>query len=220
MSIAAGEIGKQAVEQFSKTGGDATSRGGFDMPGERASFDSRDIARSDTGRPGAGFDGPWDRQDSIAEVSGEKFQFNDSQDNKFKGLDASINDYNNEVRNKSAGGDFQDVQQEGLTKSTPEEIAKARLEFQKTRNDLIKNWEDVNNRTWPTYDQDVATSEGKTIRKKGDRYDAHHVKPLELGGNNTVENITPMHAKDHFDKQGIHQHGSAYDRMVKAAKEV
>ncbi|EIC19466.1 hypothetical protein [Thiorhodovibrio frisius] len=63
MSIAAGEIGKQAVQEtVSKTGGDAATRGGFDVPGERPGFDTQETIRGDAGRPGAGFDGPWDEK--------------------------------------------------------------------------------------------------------------------------------------------------------------
>lgn len=62
MSIAAGEIGKQAVENFSKAGGDTASRSAFDMPGERANFGTQDLNRGDVERPGSGFDGSWDQK--------------------------------------------------------------------------------------------------------------------------------------------------------------
>lgn len=84
---------------------------------------------------------------------------------------------------------------------------------------MINQWENANNREWPRYEEDVTTKEGKAIRKAGDKFDAHHVQPLELGGQNTVDNLTPMHANDHQGKQGIHRLGGTYDNMVKTVRE-
>ena len=61
MSIAAGEIGKQAIQEtVSKTGGDAATRSGFDMPGEKKDFGAQDTTQGELGKPGKEFDGPWE----------------------------------------------------------------------------------------------------------------------------------------------------------------
>jgi hypothetical protein len=239
MSILAGEMGRKAVDEATRNvAGDVATRGvGFDVPGERQGFGAKEMGRGETGRPGTGFDGPWDHQDRSGETDKRHVIGNETVANETRPLaetgkpdqiqetalirdvDGTVKDYNGEVAKTSAGGEYQDVQSQNLERRRPEQVAEARSEFNKTRNELIDKWEETNQRKWPTYDEDVTTAEGKIIRKAGDRYDAHHVQPLELGGKNTAENITPMHAKDHFDKQGIHRPGGAYDNMVKAVKE-
>jgi len=136
-----------------------------------------------------------------------------------KDLDSTIKEYNEEVARDSAGGEYKDVRPENLQKKSSGEIAEARREFAKDKGELINQWENANNQKWPRYEEDVTTKEGKVIRKAGDKFDAHHVQPLELGGQNTPDNLTPMHASDHHDKQGVHRPGSAYDNMVKTVKE-
>lgn len=234
-----GDLGtkiNELIQQVGKDGPGKTS--GFDIPGESSGVDVKDAGKGDAGKLGSSFDGPWDRQDKLTEASKPELSGSEAEMSVTgsqgeagkntehietevkKDLDTVAKNYNDEVKQASAGGKYEEVEAEKLKKCSPEEIAKERSKFNKIRNELIKNWEDINQRKWPTYDKDVVTAEGKTIRKAGDRYDAHHVQPLELGGKNTSENITPMHAKDHFDKQGIHRPGGSYDHMVKAFKEV
>ncbi len=223
MQHVAGEVAKKALENVGQNMGDGVAgrKGGFDVPGEQPGFGAKDMGKGETGKLGSSFDGPWDKPDRPD--SGTEGRFEDrhgvdgretrpnvevTQDaGQSRDLGNAVQDYNKEVAQCSAGGDYKEVQGEGLQKRSPQEVAEARSEFNKTRKDMIDKWEETNQRKWPTYDQDVTTAEGKTIRKAGDRYDAHHVQPLELGGKNTAENITPMHAKDHFDKQGIHRPG-------------
>ena len=90
-----------------------------------------------------------------------------------------------------------------------------REEFDDKKAILKKEWEEVNGRSWPKYEEDVYSDSGKLIRKKGSDYDAHHTHPLSMGGKNEVGNITPLHAKEHYDKQGVHAPGSPYDRLDK-----
>lgn len=80
------------------------------------------------------------------------------------------------------------------------------------KNQLIKDWEAKNGKQWPTYKEDVYHN-GKMIRKVGERYDVHHIKPLEFGGRNTSDNLTPLHASNHFDHQGIHNSEGYYNEM-------
>lgn len=96
---------------------------------------------------------------------------------------------------------------------SPEEVLNKRLEFNEIRNDLKKEWSELNGQEWPQYNHDVYSDNGNLIRRAGNDYDAHHIRPLCLGGENSAENITPLHASDHYDKQGIHAVGTPYDLM-------
>ncbi len=104
-------------------------------------------------------------------------------------------------------------------KITPERNEIKREEFGQNKNSLIKSWEEINSQEWPTYDQDVYTNSGKLIRRKGDKYDAHHIHPLSLGGENSANNLMPLHALEHFDKQGVHASDSPYGKLEKYYKE-
>jgi hypothetical protein len=93
------------------------------------------------------------------------------------------------------------------------ENAEMRDEFDDSKGDLIRQWEDENGVKWPTYDEDIYTDSGNKIRGVGNRYDAHHIQPLTYGGENTASNITPLHALEHFDKKGVHASDSPFGRM-------
>ena len=69
--------------------------------------------------------------------------------------------------------------------------------------------------TEPKYDEDVYSSNGKMIRKAGGDYDAHHIQPLGMNGQNEASNITPLHANEHYDKQGVHAPDSPYSKLDK-----
>jgi hypothetical protein len=111
---------------------------------------------------------------------------------------------------------------EPYEKISPEENAKLREEFvdinpenEHNKEALIKKWEEENGKEWPRYTEDVYTHNGKLIRRAGDRYDAHHIHPLSMGGKNEASNITPMHAEKHYDKQGVHSSDSPYGKLEK-----
>ena len=93
------------------------------------------------------------------------------------------------------------------------------MEFEKTKDTLIKQWEDAHGVEWPRYTEDVyiTTKSGQVVlvRKKGQRYDAHHVEPLSAGGKNSASNITPLHYNDH---RAIHSKDGKCDRYVKAVE--
>jgi hypothetical protein len=103
-------------------------------------------------------------------------------------------------------------------KISPEENAKMREEFGKKKNELIGEWEKKNSKEWPCCKEDVYSSNGKLIRKAGDRYDAHHIKPLSFGGKNEAGNTTPISAEKHFDKQGVHSPISPYGKIEKTTQ--
>ncbi len=79
--------------------------------------------------------------------------------------------------------------------------------FDGMRERLIKEWEKINGREWPRYKEDVYAEDGVTILKHaGQRYDAHHIQPLSLGGENVASNITPLDEKNHKE---IHKKGGS-----------
>lgn len=102
-----------------------------------------------------------------------------------------------------------------LEKLSPEETAEKRQEFNKVKDKIKREWEAEHGMEWPKYEQDVYSENGRLIRRAGDDYDAHHIKPLGLGGENTSSNITPMHANEHFDSQGVHSPDSPYKQIEK-----
>lgn len=94
-----------------------------------------------------------------------------------------------------------------------EDVMNKRIEFNEIRSDLKEQWSAIYDREWPQYDKDIYSDSGNLIRRAGNDYDAHHIRPLCLGGENTATNITPLHASVHYDKQGIHAPGSPFDYM-------
>lgn len=100
-----------------------------------------------------------------------------------------------------------------IKKRTPEENAEKREEFDDQKARLKQEWEEINGRPWPKYDHDVYSANGKLIRKAGSSYDAHHIQPLGMGGENVASNITPLSAEVHYDKQGIHAPDSPYGKL-------
>lgn len=98
-------------------------------------------------------------------------------------------------------------------KCSSEETAAKREEFNQQKDALIQQWEKENGQKWPTYENDIYSSNGHLIRRAGDKYDVHHIQPLSMGGKNEVSNITPLHAECHYDRQGVHSANSAYAKL-------
>lgn len=133
-------------------------------------------------------------------------------------IDTLKNQYCDELKRLSPFKDTLDIdslRQDLFRRITPEETMEKRIEFDKMKPDLIREWEIHNHRPWPRYEHDVYSEAGNVIRSKGGLFDAHHAHPLGMGGENTVGNITPMNAVNHYDKQGIHAPGGAYDQLFK-----
>ena len=106
-----------------------------------------------------------------------------------------------------------DLKVEDLQKLSPEEVAEKRKEFKNDRDKLRTEWEKINDRPWPTYDKDVKNSRGEVIKKAGMKKDAHHIKPLSMGGENVASNITPIDKIKHSE---LHSGNSAYSALQKA----
>lgn len=96
-------------------------------------------------------------------------------------------------------------------RDTPE-TQSLREAFESHKKKLIHEWEIANNTEWPRYTEDVINPRtGKVIRHAGDRYDAHHIIPLGLGGDNAATNLAPIHVLDHIS---IHSASSSYSHIV------
>ena len=103
-------------------------------------------------------------------------------------------------------------------KQDTETVRAEREEFNGIKNTLINEWEEKNQEEWPRYEEDVVGENGTVIHRAGDRYDAHHIQPLEYGGMNTSDNITPIESKKHIGADGIHQ-SAEYKNLQSAMKE-
>lgn len=101
------------------------------------------------------------------------------------------------------------------TKLSPAETAKHRTEFNKTRDNIIKDWELNTGEKWPTYTEDIISEKtGKVLRKAGDRYDAHHIIENSYGGEHEWWNIQPAEFPTKH-QGGIHSSGSAANELFK-----
>ena len=129
-----------------------------------------------------------------------------------------LDDYLKDLKDKSEFDDTIKVDKDDvdiLKKISPEECAENRKYFDKNKNNLISQWEKDNGRDWPKYTKNVYDDNGKLIRQAGQRYDAHHIIPLELGGENKSTNITPLDIKSH--KQ-IHSNDGSCKNLVDVVK--
>ena len=97
----------------------------------------------------------------------------------------------------------------------PEKVADKREEFDENKAKLRKEWEELNHQEWPKYKEDVVNDDGKVIRKAGDNYDAHHIQPLQLGGENVASNITPLDVNSHRE---VHSSTGSCKRLVENVK--
>ena len=100
-----------------------------------------------------------------------------------------------------------------LMKLSHDEVSLRRDEFDEVKSKLKREWEILYDHSWPKYETDVFSLNEKLIRKAGHDYDAHHIQPLGLGGKNEALNITPLHAREHYDRQGIHSFDGPYNKL-------
>ena len=158
-----------------------------------------------------------------AEISGNETLETDMEnlnesDNAESDLENMINEYFDDLKSKSECPETipdRSFESSDLEKLSPDEVAEKREEFDEKKAELKRQWEETNGRPWPKYEQDVYSSNNKLIRKAGSDYDAHHIQPLGMGGKNEVNNITPLHAEVHYDKQGVHSTDSPYSKLDK-----
>ena len=153
-----------------------------------------------------------DKIENVVEKIGNEIQ----QEKLEKEIKELLKDYIKDLKSKSICPETisdKAIEASELKKITPEENAEMREEFSKKKNILKKEWEEKYERPWPTYEHDIYSANGKLIRKAGSDYDAHHIKPLCMGGKNEIDNITPLNAEVHYDKQGVHAPDSPYSKL-------
>lgn len=103
-------------------------------------------------------------------------------------------------------------------KMSPIETAKHRAEFDKVKNKVIKEWEENTGQKWPMYNENVISEKtGKIIRKKGDKYDAHHIIENTFGGEHEWWNMHPAKFPNEH-QAGIHGTGSPANTLFKGGK--
>lgn len=131
-------------------------------------------------------------------------------------LDETLQAYFKDLQEKSQYPDTisdKPFEASSLEKRAPEENAQMREEFDDRKTSLKREWETINGIPWPKYGHDVYSVNGKLIRTAGMDYDAHHIQPLGMGGKNEANNIAPLNAEVHYDKQGIHAPDSPYSKL-------
>lgn len=132
----------------------------------------------------------------------ERFQSPEAE----KSLSEVIKDYINDLKDKS---DSPETISESaidifkLERQTPEKVSEMREDFDDNKKQLRKEWESLNGKEWPKYNEDVKNENGQIIRHAGDNYDAHHIQPLCLGGKNEASNITPLDMTKHKEVHSI-----------------
>ena len=146
-------------------------------------------------------------------LSKEEYYVNEGKQSNER-IEKLTSDYMDELREKSPCPEtLKSVDINSIEKVSSEDVAKNRSEFNSHRNKIIEQWEKIHNQPWPTYSEDIIGKNGKVVRHKGQKLEAHHIKPLSLGGENSGVNITPMHYKDHNDHQGIHSKEGSYKKL-------
>ncbi len=82
-------------------------------------------------------------------------------------------------------------------KLAPDKTDLNRRLFNNAKDKLIDEWEKNTGELWPRYKEDIKNEAGKIIRKKGDRYDAHHLIEISFGGPNAWWNLHPASFEEH-----------------------
>lgn len=90
-----------------------------------------------------------------------------------------------------------------IKKLDKEVMNKKRASFDKVRSNLLKEWEQHYEQSWPKYTENVVLN-GKIVRQKGNNYDAHHIIELSYNGPNEYWNLTPARYPDEH-QNGIHR---------------
>ncbi len=143
---------------------------------------------------------------------------NSNQDVHNKDISEIAKEYINDLKSKSDCPDTipsDAIDPAKLELQPPEIVAVKREEFDDNKAKLRKEWEELNHQEWPKYKEDVVNDDGKVIRKAGDNYDAHHIQPLQLGGENVASNITPLDVNSHRE---VHSSTGSCKMLVENVK--
>lgn len=139
--------------------------------------------------------------------------------NKIEGnvdINGAFKDYIDDVKSKSEYPETVKIKADEIQlRDCSKETKEKRVEFEKMKRALIKKWEEKYGREFPREQKDVVSEDGKILRKAGSRYELHHIVPLSLGGDNSLDNLTPMSYSAHKE---LHGSGSAYSKLRSAVK--
>ena len=127
--------------------------------------------------------------------------------------------YRNELAEHSEGRIPDTLDVTDWERLSPEEVAERRSEFASQRESLIREWEQENGLPWPRYKEDVVSEGGRIIHKEGQNHQAHHIRPLCLGGRNEGSNITPLSRLDHLPPTGVHRANGPLNNLVNSFKQ-
>lgn len=93
------------------------------------------------------------------------------------------------------------VKNGGLKRIDAASLERARKAFDTNKDNLIKDWVKATGKPWPSSANGIRHGNGSTLGEAGSAYQAHHIIPLELGGQNAWWNIVPA------EFPGMHQFG-------------
>ncbi|PEA56052.1 cytoplasmic protein [Bacillus pseudomycoides] len=113
-----------------------------------------------------------------------------------------------EITNRKVLDNQKELLQESLEKNayerlSKEEVAARREEFNRLREDLIKEWELKTGQKWPTYEEEILSRRGRVLRRVDRPYDAHHLIENAYGGEHEWWNMHPARYPDEH-QGGIH----------------
>jgi predicted ribonuclease toxin of YeeF-YezG toxin-antitoxin module len=83
---------------------------------------------------------------------------------------------------------------------------------------LIADWEKQTGRQWPTYSEPILDKKGGIFKKIGDRHDAHHIIPQQVGGPNEWWNMHPLSTGPNH-QGGVHGSGAPLSRILSTGEQ-
>ena len=131
-------------------------------------------------------------------------------------VNGAFKDYIDDIKSKSEYPETVKIKADEIQlRDCSKETKEKRVEFEKVKRARIKEWEQKYGREFPKEQKDVVSKDGTILKKAGSRYELHHIGPLSLGGDNSLDNLTPMSYSAHKE---LHGAGSAYSKLRSAVK--
>ena len=152
--------------------------------------------------------------DKRIEVPGAEANVNKLESN--VDVNSAFKDYIDDVKSKSEYPETVKIKADEIQlRDCSKETKEKRVEFEGVKRARIKEWEEKYGREFPKEQKDVVSEDGTILKKAGSRYELHHIVPLKLGGDNSLDNLTPMSYSAH---KALHGAGSAYSKLRSAVK--
>ncbi len=152
--------------------------------------------------------------DKRIEVPGAEANVNKLESN--VDVNSAFKDYIDDVKSKSEYPETVKIKADEIQlRDCSKETKEKRVEFERVKRARIKEWEEKYGREFPKEQKDVVSKDGTILKKAGSRYELHHIVPLSLGGDNSLDNLTPMSYSAH---KALHGAGSAYSKLRSAVK--